>query len=240
MIKEKKIGILNFKGINRVFLAVIIMSLFFMLIPTNAGRLIAAENQPNRWEKEIQAFENSDKTNFPPKNCILFIGSSSIRMWKDLQKDFPKLPVINRGFGGSQIEDSTYFADRIVFPYEPKLIIMYAGGNDINAGKSAQRVVEDFKAFVSKVHSRLPAVKIGYISIAPNPARWKQIETVREANRLIKEFTLRDPRLFFIDTHSHMLGKDGQPLPDIFLDDKLHMNRKGYEIWKKIIQPYLN
>lgn len=203
------------------------------------GSIFSAENQPIRWEKDIQAFELSDRTNPPPKKAILFIGSSSIRMWKDLQNDFPNLPVINRGFGGSQIEDSTYFAERIVFPYEPRLIIMYAGGNDINAGKSAQRVYEDFKAFVSKVHSKLPATKIGYISIAPNPARWKQIETVREANKLIKEYTMNDPRLFFIDTHSHMLGKDGYPLPDIFLDDKLHMNRKGYEIWKKVIEPYL-
>jgi len=227
---------------QRLIFELSMLRLFICFVSTIlflTGNLFCAENQPTRWEKEIQSFEISDRTNPPPKNAILFIGSSSIRLWKDLQKDFPDLSVINRGFGGSQIEDSTFFAERIIFPYEPRLIIMYAGGNDINAGKTAMRVYEDFKAFVNKVHSRLPSTKIGYVSIAPNPARWKQIETVREANRLIKEYTLRDPRLFFIDTHSHMLGKDGNPLPDIFVEDKLHMNRKGYEIWKKVIQPYL-
>lgn len=201
--------------------------------------LFCATTETNRWENEILAFEASDKTNFPLANAILFIGSSSIRMWKDLASDFPEFKVINRGFGGSQICDSVYYVDRIVIPYRPKMIIMYAGGNDINAGKTPEAVFNDFKQFVSAVHSKLPSTKIGYISIAPNPARWKQIEKVREANRLIREFTMRDPRLFFIDTHSAMLGADGLPKPDIFLDDKLHMNRKGYDIWREIVRPYL-
>jgi lysophospholipase L1-like esterase len=190
--------------------------------------------------KEIQAFENSDATNKPPENGILFIGSSSIRLWKDLKSDFPDLPVINRGFGGSQIIDSVYFADRIVFPYKPRMIIMYAGVNDINDGKSPEEVFNNFKMFVKKVHNHSPSIKIGFIAISPNFARWKQVDKVKEANKLIREYTLRDPRLFFIDTFKYMLAENGLPKPDIFVSDGLHMNRKGYEIWKAVIRPYLN
>lgn len=196
-------------------------------------------NDHARWEKEIAAFEAADRTNPPPANAILFIGSSSIRLWKTLAQDYPRHHVLNRGFGGSQIADSVHFAERIVFPYQPRKIIMYAGGNDINAGKSPEQVAADFKAFVQKVHQRLPQTRIAYLSIAPNPARWAQIERVREANRLIKEFTQKDPRLEFIDVFTHMLGPDGLPLPDIFVDDRLHMNAKGYALWKRIVEPYL-
>ena len=201
--------------------------------------VLSADNDYARWEKEIAAFEAADRTNPPPAGGILFIGSSSIRLWKTLAQDYPRHQVLNRGFGGSQIADSTHFAERIVFPYAPRQIIMYAGGNDINAGKSPEQVAADFKAFVQKVHQRLPQTRIAYISIAPNPARWAQVERVREANRLIKAFTQSDPRLEYIDAFSHMLGPDGQPLPDIFVEDRLHMNAKGYALWKKIVEPYL-
>lgn len=193
----------------------------------------------NRFEKEILAFEASDKTNPPPKNAILFIGSSSIRMWKTLAKDFPDYRVINRGFGGSEISDSIYFADRIVIPYKPRTIVFYAGGNDLNAKKTPETVFNDFKTFVAKVRGKLPATKIVYISVAPNPARWAQIEQVREANKLIRDYTAKEAGLSFIDVHPHMLSEDGQPKPDIFLTDKLHMNEKGYAIWKQIVGEHL-
>lgn len=196
-----------------------------------------AEGRP--FAKEINAFTASDATSPPPRGAILFIGSSSIRLWKTLKQDFPDLTVINRGFGGSQIIDSVNYADRIVFPYKPRHIVMYAGGNDINARKSPQQVFADFKTFVAQVHAELPRAKISYISIAPNPARWSQIGEVREANRLIGEFTRTDRRLAFIDTFSHMLGADGRPLPDIYVDDHLHMNPKGYLIWKEIVGRHL-
>lgn len=196
-----------------------------------------AETQP--FAKEINAFTASDATNPPPRNATLFVGSSSIRLWKTLKEDFPDFTVINRGFGGSQIIDSVNYADRIVHPYAPRHIVMYAGGNDINAKKSPQQVFADFKAFVAKVHAERPRTKISYISIAPNPARWSQIKDVREANRLIEEFTRTDARLAFIDTFSHMLGADGQPLPDIYVSDRLHMNPKGYLIWKDVVGRHL-
>jgi lysophospholipase L1-like esterase len=189
----------------------------------------------NRWEKDIAAFEAQDRTNPPPKNAVLFIGSSSIRLWKTLAQDFPESKVINRGFGGSQIVDSVSFVDRIVVPYRPERIVMYAGGNDINAGKTPEQVASDFKEFVAKVHAKLPETRIAYISIAPNPARWAQVDRVKRANELIREFTTTDTRLQFIDVFPHMLGEDGKPLPEIFVEDRLHMNEKGYAIWKRVV-----
>jgi lysophospholipase L1-like esterase len=197
--------------------------------------LSALGQTTNRWDKDIADFEAQDRTNPPPKGAILFIGSSSIRLWKTLAEDLPEHKVINRGFGGSQIADSVYFVDRMVLPYQPKRIVMYAGGNDINGGKTPEQVASDFKAFVARVHAKLPETKIAYISIAPNPARWAQVERVKGANGLIREFTTADKRLQFIDVFPHMLGKDGMPLPDIFVDDRLHMNEKGYAIWKKVV-----
>jgi lysophospholipase L1-like esterase len=198
-----------------------------------------AADKTNAFEKEILAFEARDKTNPPPKNAILFVGSSSIRMWKTLAQDLPQYPVINRGFGGSQIADSIHFADRIVIPYEPRLIVMYAGGNDINAKKKPDVIARDFKAFVAKVREKLPNTHIAYISIAGNPARWAQVEQVKEANRLIREFTATQPRMSFIDVFPHMMGDDGMPKPDIFLPDRLHMNEKGYAIWKRVVGEHL-
>ncbi len=202
-----------------------------------APRELVATNLP--FAGEINAFADADHFSPPPKDAILFVGSSSIRLWKTLAQDFPQHQVINRGFGGSQIIHSVNYADRIVIPYQPKHIVFYAGGNDINAGKSAQEVLADFQAFVQKVRRSLPYVKISYISIAPNPARWSQVGRVREANRLISTYARYDGRISFIDVFPQMLGRDGKPRPDIYVADRLHMNEKGYEIWTKVIGPYL-
>ena len=203
-----------------------------------AGQAKAQVKTP--FENEVLAFEASDRTNPPPKDAILFIGSSSIRLWKTLAKDFPMHKVINRGFGGSQIIDSVNYADRIVVPYRPRQIVLYAGGNDINGGKSPDQVFTDYKTFVAKVHSDLPKTRITYISIAPNPARWAQVERVKAANQLIADYVKTDTRLGFINVFPEMLGPDGQPKPDIYVDDRLHMNAKGYEIWAGIVGKYLN
>lgn len=201
--------------------------------------ITAAQSQTNLFDKDILAFEARDKTNPPPKNAILFVGSSSIRMWTTLTEDFPEYRVINRGFGGSQISDSIHFADRIVTPYEPSVIVMYAGGNDLNAKKSPETVAQDFRTFVAKVREKLPHTHIAYIAVAGNPARWGHVDKVREANRLIREFTTTQPRLSFIDVFPHMMGDDGLPKPDIFLPDRLHMNAKGYAIWKRVVGEHL-
>ena len=206
--------------------------------PPQAPRDLVATNRP--FAAEINAFADAHHDNPPPTNAIVFVGSSSIRLWKTLAQDFPQHLVINRGFGGSQIIHSVNYADRIVIPYQPRQIVMYAGGNDINAGKSAHEALADFQAFVRKVRKTLPDVKISYISIAPNPARWSQVGRVRQANNLIRNYARYDGRIEFIDVFPHMLGKDGQPRPDIFVADRLHMNAKGYELWKQIVGGHLD
>ena len=192
-----------------------------------------------KWEAEIKAMEAADAASAPPQGGIAFIGSSSIRLWKTLADDFPGLPVLNRGFGGSQIAEATHFAPRILLPLAPRLVVVYSGGNDINAGRTPADVEADFRAFVSRVHQALPRTRIAYISIAGNPARWAQVERVKEANARIEAFTKTDSRLVFIDVFPHMLGADGLPRPEIFVADRLHMNAEGYKIWTKVVGPYL-
>lgn len=207
-------------------------------VPSGVG-LGASPDPSLPFFQEIQAFISSDATHPPPAHAILFLGSSSIRLWDSLARDFPEHQVINRGFGGSQIIDSVRYFGRIVAPYQPRLIVLYAGGNDINAGKSPETVFADYKAFVGKVRQALPRTRVAYVSIAPNPARWAQVDRVRAANRLIQQYTRHDDRLKFIDVFPYMLGPDGEPKPDLYRADRLHMNAKGYLLWQWLIRPYL-
>ena len=147
--------------------------------------------------------------------------------------------MLNHGFGGSEVFDSVNFAHRLVFPFQPKQIVMYAGGNDLNAGKTPERVFADFQAFVARVQAELPKTRICYISSAPNPKRWAQIKEVRALNSLVQAFCAKDDRLQFIDVHPVMLAPNGEPKPDIFVEDQLHMNAKGYELWKGVVGPVL-
>ena len=189
------------------------------------------------FEKEIAAFEEADHKAAPPKDAVLFIGSSSIRFWKTLAADFPNIAVINRGFGGSRIADSTRYAERIVFPYHPRRIVMYAGDNDIAAGRTPQQLLSDFQAFVAKVRAELPDVPISYISIKPSPLRWKMVDNIKEANALIEQETKTGKNLEYIDVFTPMLGADGLPRPELFRPDHLHMVDKGYQLWTSIITP---
>jgi len=191
------------------------------------------------WEPEISAFETSDATNPPPRHGILFIGSSTIRFWTTLSQDFPGLPVINRGFGGSEISDSTHFADRIIFPYAPRQIVFRAGGNDLANGKSPEQVFADYRAFIVLIEKVLPATTITYISWNPTIARWLQRDKETELNRLIKNFTTGNPQLEYIDTADLILGADGKPRADLLRADKLHLNAAGYKLLAERVRPYL-
>ena len=214
---------------------------FVFIAPLSRADDKAPEKVHNyaKWENEIAAFEKADAANPPAKGGIVFVGSSSIRLWKTLAQDFPKHRVLNRGFGGSEIADSTYFADRIVLPYEPRMVVLYAGGNDLNAGRPPELVIEDFKAFFAKVRAKLPETEIAYISVAGNPARWAQLEKIKAVNSAIEAWLKDKPHTKFIDTFSRMLGDDGLPKPEIFVADKLHMNAEGYKIWTAVIGPLL-
>lgn len=199
----------------------------------------AADKSPTRWEHDVQSFEAADRTNAPPKGGIVFVGSSSIRLWRTLAEDFKGIPVINRGFGGSEMEDSAYYADRLVLAYQPRQVLVYAGDNDLAGGKAPERILSDFKAFVAKVHQARPETRIDYIAVKPSPSRWHLAEQVRQTNRLIADYTKTDKRLGFIDVFTAMLAEDGKPREDLFVADRLHMNAKGYAIWTSLVRPVL-
>jgi lysophospholipase L1-like esterase len=192
------------------------------------------------WESDMQRFAAADAVAPPPKHAVLFIGSSSIRFWDTLATDFPGVPVINRGFGGSEIRDSTWYADRIVVPYAPRMIVFYAGENDLNSGRSPQQVRNDFHAFVKRVRRDLPQVRIAYISNKPSPSRVHLLAAQREANSLIRQDIATMKRVQFIDVFTPMLDDNGRPRGELFIEDRLHMNGTGYELWRQVIAPYLD
>ena len=211
-----------------------LLALLFSLVELPAQTATNA----SRWEPEIQAFEACDRTNPPPRDGILFVGSSSFRLWKSMAQDFPGKPVINRGFGGSEISDSTAFAARIIFPYHPSMIVLYAGDNDLASGKSPQQVVSDYRSFVRTIRAQLPDTRICFLSIKPSPSRWRLKEQINQVNREIA--AMKDKDLLFIDIYSPMLGPDGNPRSDLFMPDGLHPNAKAYHLWASLIAPYLN
>jgi lysophospholipase L1-like esterase len=210
--------------------------------PTKSSSTSAASakkpTEPERFENEIAAFEKWDHQNAVPQDCILFVGSSTIRLWPTADA-FPDLPVINRGFGGSTIPDVDYFADRIVFKYRPRTIVFYAGDNDIAAGHSPDKVVANYEKFAASVHSKLPDTKLIYLAIKPSPLRWKMWPQSEAVNTRVKELVNKNSHDRYVDTAPAMLGSDGQPRKELFRDDGLHMNPKGYEAWNAILAPIL-
>jgi len=225
--------------LKRVLLSCVVGVAVLAVFAAMGASLPQASQAGNRFESEIQKFEENDRQSPPAKDSILFVGSSSIRFWKDLDKDFPSTKVINRGFGGSQIEDSTYFADRIVIPYNPRMIVLYAGDNDLAAGKTPEKVFADYKDFVGKVRQQLPKVPIAYISIKPSLARWQLTDQIKATNTLIRSYASHNKNLVFIDVFPAMLGADGRPRPELYVKDGLHMTPEGYAVWKAIVAPYL-
>lgn len=193
----------------------------------------------NRWEGQVRAYEEQDRKSPPPEGAVLFVGSSSIRMWKRIPDDFKPMTAIVRGIGGSQICDQIHYAERLVIRYRPAQIVFYAGDNDVWAGKTPERILADYKTFVAKVRKALPRVPIHFLAIKPSPRRAKVWPQAREANRRVREYTETDASLTYIDVAAPMLGADGAPRTDIFLKDMLHLNRKGYEMWVPLVKAAL-
>ena len=194
---------------------------------------------PAKWEKSIAAFEQADREHPPQKGGIVFTGSSTIARWKTIADYFPGFRVVNRGFGGSQMEDSMVFAERILVAHEPAAVVIFAGSNDINAGKSPDVVVENFKAFVVKVKAALPKTEIRYIEITTSPIRWAQRDKVVEANKQIRAFCEATPGVKFIAVREKLLGTNGEPREELFEKDRLHPNPDGYKILADAIRPFL-
>ena len=194
---------------------------------------------PQSWQPDIDRLVADDSAHPPPQQGVLFVGSSSIRMWTTLAADFPGVPVINRGFGGSAIADSTYYADRIVVPYHPRLIVMYAGDNDIAEGDTPAQVCDAFRTFVARVRRALPETAIAYISIKPSLARAALWPQMREANRMIADGSRKQRGVTFVDVATRMLDANGKPRPELFRTDGLHMDAAGYAIWTQALKPVL-
>lgn len=193
---------------------------------------------PARFADDIRAFEAWDRQNSAPRDAMLFVGSSSIRMWPTAES-FADVAVINRGFGGSHVADVTHFAERVVLQYNPRQIVFYAGDNDIAAGLAPETVYNDFEAFVQLVHDRLPAAQILYLPIKPSLARWTLWPKMQIVNERVRHLAESDERLDYVDTATPMLGADGQPRPELFLDDGLHLNPDGYRLWTRVLAPAL-
>jgi lysophospholipase L1-like esterase len=205
-------------------------------LAANAQQTRTYDPEPTRFEADIRAFEAWDRQNSFPREAALFVGSSSIRMWPTAES-FPETPVINRGFGGSHVSDVNHFAERIVVKYKPRIIVFYAGDNDIAADKSPQQVFDDFQAFVRLIHQKLPSTRIVYLPIKPSLARWQMWSKMKAANALVQELSKADDLLEYTDTATPMLGDDGRPRGELFLDDGLHLNASGYRLWSRIVSP---
>jgi lysophospholipase L1-like esterase len=205
---------------------------------TGVDDVIAVQWKENPWEKAVRSFEEQDRQQTPPAKAVLFVGSSTIRMW-DLKKHFPEIETINRGFGGSQLSDVARFVDRIILPYHPKSIVLYAGDNDVAGGKSPEWVFADFQAVIAAIQHGLPDTRIIVLSIKPSVARWEKYDNMRQANALIADFAKQDPHMTFFEMGACLLGSDGKPRPELFLPDGLHLNAQGYELWTAILKPLL-
>lgn len=209
--------------------------IFFFVI------VISFTIQAQPFANEIAAFKKADSIKFPPQNAILFVGSSSFRIWQNVQTSFPSHKIINRGFGGSLLPDVIRYASDIIFPYNPKQIVIYCGENDIASSDNvtAQIVLERFKTLFQIIRNRMLHVPVLFVSIKPSPSRWALKNKMIEANELIRKYLKKKKHANFVNVWNVMLGPDGKPIETLFLPDNLHMNASGYLIWQKIIESHL-
>jgi lysophospholipase L1-like esterase len=226
----------------------LLLSAASMLPPAaygNIGAVNAAKPSVDaadtRWESSLAAFARADREAMPPAGGVLFVGSSSIRLWSDLKQQFQLSPVvINRGFGGSRMRDCAAYLSRLVLPYKPRTVVVYAGENDLAEGRSPQQVLRSVTAFVTGVRAALPSTRIVYVSIKPSIARESMLAQVRAANALVKDYIGGVSNAEYVDVFTPMLDGQGRPRADLFRRDKLHMNASGYAIWHAAIAPAIN
>ena len=194
----------------------------------------------DRWESDIKKFEAADNVTPPPANGVVFIGSSSIVRWK-VSEAFPELGAraINRGFGGSVTSDAVRYVDRIVVPYKPRLVVLYSGDNDLTTPMTSEQIADEYRQFINKVRTSLPAARIVVISIKPSIQRWALIDKARAANALIRRDCESRTDVTFADVEKPMLGADGKPRPELYIADGLHMTGEGYKIWNAVVGPLL-
>ena len=223
-------------------LATLVAALGLTALARFVAKLRSAD--PTIWKRAIRQFEKEDRRSPPPKGVIVFTGSSSIRFWKSLKEDMAPLPVVNRGFGGSQIPQVTHYADRIVLPYQPRAVVFYAGENDmaglfLSSKKGPTEIRDAYRRFCEKIHGALPDVPIYYISTKPPKRRLRLWPAMQVANQLVREYCASGKRLRYIDIVPAMLDTAGKPRRDVFKWDGIHLNEKGYAIWTSVVRPVL-
>lgn len=211
-----------------------------LLLTGSAPALSAqvADPDPTRFAEAFEEFAEWDAKNSTPENAILFVGSSSIVRWNSAEA-FPGLPVINRGFGGSQASDALHWVEAAVLQYDPAVVVYYEGDNDTSAGKKAEQIFGDMRAFAQAVMAHDRSTQIVFISVKPSLSRWDSWGEMEATNDLLRQFTLESPSLHFVDVGTPMLGEDGEPIPELFVSDGLHMTQAGYDVWNRVVGPVL-
>jgi lysophospholipase L1-like esterase len=201
----------------------------------------AHSEDPLVWEDDIAALESGTRGRCGPRECVVFVGSSSIRFWSSLERDMSPIPVIRHGFGGAKLNDLVYYAGRLVNAFQPLAVVVFAGTNDIDpaASKSPRELLSSYQAFVQRVRADQPGLPIYYIGITPSPLRWSVWPIAQDTNALIERWSASDPNLHFIDTSPALMGDDGVPLRENYIFDGLHLSERGYAQWSSIIRPRL-
>ena len=220
------------------------MRLPFLVVATvlavlAAPRSSAAVDRPDpaRFESEIRAFEIADSTDRAPRGAVVFYGSSSVRMWHPrLAADFPGITVVGRGFGGSTMGEAVHFVPRVIAPLAPRAIVLYEGDNDIEMGRTPDEVMADFDSLLAALQTAAPKTRVYVIGIKPSPARWQHWSRMRETNRrFVERCKLATWRLAYVDVATPMLGTNSRPRPELFLEDGLHLNAAGYDLWRDVV-----
>ena len=219
-------------------LAATLFPLVILLLPAAAAQAQSPALQ-ERFEKKVREYVAGDLAQPPPRGAILFAGDSQFYRWSTIHEDLPGYTLINRGIDSFQTDDLVRYADQLIVPYQPRLIVLHVGGNDVHNGKPPAQVLADFKTLVAAVHAKLPGVRILWSSITPGPGRWDEAPQRRETNRVMKEYIATQPDLGFIDLWDAMLTPDGKPREDIWVADRVHPNHAGYLIRVQITQPFL-
>ena len=212
---------------------ILIMTRIFLSLSSLMGQ------DPTRFESDIKAFEQSDHTSVAADHSVLFVGSSSIRLWSNLTSSFPNFPVLNRGFGGSTMPDLLYYFDRLVVPYKPSLVVVYEGDNDLAGGRTVEEVSADYATFIQRMKSQLPGSSFAFMSVKPSPARRHLLEEMKQLNQRLSELAEVNGGYYF-DIYTPMVDEAGQPYPQLFLSDRLHMNSGGYRLWRVTLTPMLD
>ncbi len=191
----------------------------------------------DRFEDEIKKYEEADKAKMPAKGGVLFVGSSSFRLWSTMEQDFAPLPVINRGFGGSTTPEVMHYAKRIVYKYEPNVIVYYCGENDMASETPPQVAFQNFKKFIGETEKNLPNTTVVALSAKPSPSRWALWKDFQQFNKMVEQFAQNRPNLRFVDIAPLLLDPNGEPDPSLFVEDALHLNASGYAKWTAVLKP---